>query len=577
MLSLSAWLLLAVVLYGPFIDTRVGTGNVASDLAAIESLVERHTFFINDSSFQTIDQFRRDGRYFSQKSPVFHLVGAAIYAPLHAAGFTLSENLGVVLRALTLIMVILPMGALLWMLWDHPWARARPRRWRAAFVAAFALGSLATPLAVTLNHYVPAAAFLMMAVRRLGHPAGLSPLRRGAGVGGWTAASLACDVPGAALFAAGVGGYWLALSLAGRSWLRPAGLALGMGPLLLLYAGLNWHIVGSPLPPNMHEERMLFYEGSFWAEQRDRIERGEPEYYETGWPRRVWHATLGHRGIFWMMPLLALALAAGGWLLARRAEPWPALAGAMLFPLALAAGAMVMARDLGGGCYVLRHALAAVAPLYLLLAHPALWPVRRALARLGVAAALWGVLIAAIGVYQPWSHNTLSALPPLENLARLSVRHPERLPTDWIDGVIAATSVTTAIGWLDLGLEWRARAEEAAGLGQMAVARERLGRAVLALRRAVQADPQRPLPYYHLGIALDQLGHPGEAIEAYEILLALQPENVGAQANLGIFAFNSGQYELARAAWLRTLELAPHHPTALEGLRLLGSQPPATR
>src|SRR4051812_10169490 len=84
------WFVLAAILYTPWINTDPGQGNVASDLAAIESLVERHTFFINDSTFfNTIDKFKRGDLYFSQKSPLFHLVAALPYQALVACGFRL--------------------------------------------------------------------------------------------------------------------------------------------------------------------------------------------------------------------------------------------------------------------------------------------------------------------------------------------------------------------------------------------------------------------------------------------------------------------------------------------------------
>jgi hypothetical protein len=240
--SLGGWILFAVVVYGPLIDTRVGQGNVASDLAAIESLVECHTFFINDSTFDTIDKFKRGERFFSHKSPVFHLAGAAVYAPLYAAGLTLRRDPGVCLRVLTLALVVMPMGCLLWMLWDHPWARGRDRRWRLLFALAFALGSLATPLAITLNHYVPAAAALMMAARALTDPAGRTPWRQGVTVGFWISLSLACDVPPAFLLGAAVAAAWLWGAARGGDWGRLIGLATGAAPLLLLYTALNWWI-----------------------------------------------------------------------------------------------------------------------------------------------------------------------------------------------------------------------------------------------------------------------------------------------------------------------------------------------
>jgi Tfp pilus assembly protein PilF len=557
-LAMAAWVAFAALFYGPLIDTRVNQGNMAGDLAAIESLVERRTFFIDDSSFDTIDKFKRGDRFFSQKSPIFHLAGAAICAPLHAAGLTLRTHPGVCLRALTLGLVVVPMGLLLWMLWDHPWSRGRSRQWRIGFAPIFAIGSLVTPFAITLNHYAAAAAALMMAARALTDPGGRPPRRQGLVVGFWIGLSLACDVPGAFLMGAALGGCWLVAGLRERTWGKLTGLALGALPVLLLYAGLNWAIVGSPLPPNLHEDEMQYFEGSFWKEVRDRAEEGRPEFYQASYVRRLWHATAGHKGIYWMMPLLVLATAAAGGLWRRREEGWRLAIAWAVFPPASIAVTMVWAFDLSGGAYNIRHCLATVPPLYGVLAHPALrWSGAKTRWLAGIAAG-WGCVIAAIGLINPWSHNTLSAWPPLENAARLALAHPDRLPTDWIGPLIDATSVKPANGWLDLGL---ARMEAGA-----------MGEAATALREATRLEPDRALPYYHLSIAQARQGRFGDAIASCRRLLELEPENIGGWNNLGMMALQAGRNDVAQEAYAASARLAPGNASALYGQLLLSER-----
>lgn len=548
------WLGLALLAFTPWIDTTVGQGNVASDLAAIESLVERHTFFINGSTFiDTIDKFRRGDLYFSQKSPIFHLIAGAVYAIPHTLGLSLAHNTGACLRLLTLVMVVLPMGWLLWLIFSHPWVARRSLRLRVALTLAFALGSLMTPFAVTLNHYVLASACLMAAVNALtaaamgeGRP---GDRRLGLTVGFWIAASLACDVPPAFLFGAGLGAVWLWCTPRRLLW-----LAAGAAPILLLYAVLNLHIVGSPLPPNMHESEMLYYPGSYWSELKARAQAGDPGYYQVSYARRLIHSTVGHKGIYWMMPLMTATTLAGLWLARRHARGWAlALAWAAFPPVAVAL-VMRWAIDLSGGAYLIRHVLATIPPLYCTLAHPALPRPGRAGRWLLGGATAWGLLIAAIGVYAPWSHNTLSAYPPLENLARLSLRHAQSLPTEWIGPLIRATSVTPDVGWLDLGLAQ--------------LDGRRLREAEVALQEATRARPDRPLPYYHLGIVQDMRGHPREAIATYQNLLRLDAQNLGGWNNLGIFALKAGLPGLADEAYARSLALAPGNASALWG-RLL--------
>ncbi|MCX7048536.1 MAG: hypothetical protein NTX50_24005, partial [Candidatus Sumerlaeota bacterium] len=156
----------AAALYGPWIETTVAVGNVESDLAAIESLVERGTFCINDSTWLgAIDKMKIGDRFYSHKPPVFQLAAALPYWALFKAGYTLKQDTATCLRVLTLIMVMLPMGWLLWMIYDHPWMKKLAPSARAALTAFFSVGSLLTPFAVTFNHYILAASCLMAAWR----------------------------------------------------------------------------------------------------------------------------------------------------------------------------------------------------------------------------------------------------------------------------------------------------------------------------------------------------------------------------------------------------------------------------
>lgn len=592
------WIALATCIYTPWVDTTPEQGNMASDLAAIESLVERGTLSIDGSTFEnTLDKFRRFGRFYSHKPPVFQVVAAVPYYALHAAGLRLSERPGICIRAITWFAVIAPMGWLLWLIYTHPWMRETGERTRLAWTLAFAMGSLLTPFAVTLNHYIPAAAFLMAAWNVIASDSqnGKRPgWSHGLRCGFFISASFACEIPPAFIFGTALAGVWIvqamkspADSLDGASargrdapgsgaglgrfgkFAGPAGLLLGAAPLTIAFIALNQITVGSPLPSYFHWQYFT-YEGSFWAARDLRIAAGDLTYYEASAARRIFHALFGHRGIFWMMPLLAVA-AVRAIVIARRGMPGGALAGTALgFVLAVTGLAMALASDAGGGAYVIRHAFPAVPLLYVVLGLG--WRARpdteaAAITKSGptwigkiaiAVAAIWGVLIAWIGVLAPWSHNVLSAIAPVENVARLALRSDGRLPIAWIDTAIEKTSITPANAWLDLGLE-----HQRAG---------RLKAAELSLRRAIAARPEVSVAYYHLGIVQDMRGKPRRAIETYAKLIELEPSNLGAWNNLGIFALRSGQSALARRAYSKSNELSPDNASALWGLIVLGDE-----
>lgn len=64
-----------------------------SRLATVESLVERHTYTLDESSFaNTRDKIFNHGHFYSHQPPLLATVEAPIYGALHAAGLRFSNN-----------------------------------------------------------------------------------------------------------------------------------------------------------------------------------------------------------------------------------------------------------------------------------------------------------------------------------------------------------------------------------------------------------------------------------------------------------------------------------------------------
>ena len=61
--------------------------NVDSRMATIQSLVEKHTFIIDESDFiKTGDKVFINGHFYSDKLPTPQIIGAIIYWPLFQLG-----------------------------------------------------------------------------------------------------------------------------------------------------------------------------------------------------------------------------------------------------------------------------------------------------------------------------------------------------------------------------------------------------------------------------------------------------------------------------------------------------------
>ena len=156
--------------------TAMLSANDRSRWATVASLVEHGTYRIdrlvarvdpvhrNRRPFDSIDKVMHvgtDGKFhaYSSKPPLLATMVAAVYWPIHAAtGLTITRYPGYVPR-LILAIVNLPTLAILFY---ATFASIRPRLtdlWTRTYAAiAVAFGTMLTPMAVSLNNHLPAAA-----------------------------------------------------------------------------------------------------------------------------------------------------------------------------------------------------------------------------------------------------------------------------------------------------------------------------------------------------------------------------------------------------------------------------------
>ncbi len=80
----------------------------------------------------------------------------------------------------------------------------------------------------------------------------------------------------------------------------------------------------------------------------------------------------------------------------------------------------------------------------------------------------------------------------------------------------------------------RLTAQDYHRMGVRALEAQRLEDAVIALRHAVELNPHMGRTWNDLGVVMEALGNPREAIRCYRQALAVQPDNQDAQGNLGM-------------------------------------------
>jgi hypothetical protein len=369
------------------------SGNPASRFATMESLVERGTWAIDESSFaeQTVDKVVVDGRTISSKPPVFPALGAAVYwVVYHLFGWRFETHPTATTTAVRLVLQIIPFGLFLLYFWRFLATWMSDPRARYWLFATTALASYLFGYSSKLNNHAPAA-FLVFAAFYHAH----GVVRRQAPASSWLLAggfaglAVTFDL-GAAPFAGAIGVYLLA-----HSPVRALTLTLGAGLVpLTVNAALNLSITGSPLPVYLQPE---LYQG-YWEAPRSYDALAEPKWLY------LLHMTVGHHGWLAMSPVLLLAFPGARrlWQRGRRAEV-AVIAFTCLFVLVYY---WLETSNYGGGCNGMRWLVVTV-PLWLLAL--AGWlegalDSRRA-RRLYLVLAVIGALHALPMVWDPWTRS----------------------------------------------------------------------------------------------------------------------------------------------------------------------------
>ncbi len=335
-----------------FTHAHVGSFNDRSRMAAIDSLVVRGTWAIDDSPFSyTVDRIYVDGAFYSDKPPVLTFVASGVYAVLHR-GFHLSLDAGWcdadqgschcrglcdddpdwAYYLLTLTLVGFPSALMLALFYRLTGFFGLDNGAALLLTGALALATQIFPYSTTFNSHVPAAACLLAGFYALSSAArGRRSIAATARTNRWLFASglltglaFTCDL-GVGLFFVAFFGYAMwgglgrAVSKGGERWTSRFGgvrtllaevmarlpwsyLLGGLLPVALMII-LNYQIVGNPLPPYMYTPG-YDYPGSRFP-QTIAGNRSPENLFVYGW-----RLLLGDHGLFAFNPVLLWAVIA---------------------------------------------------------------------------------------------------------------------------------------------------------------------------------------------------------------------------------------------------------------------------
>jgi len=283
------------------------TWNDRSRLATIQSLVEYHTFSIDNSVFDTGDKVFSKGHFFSDKPPLLSVFLAGVYLPFYYSGITFATYPNWVIYILTLSASTVPYIIYLFFVFKFSFQNLNTSKLKNIFlVIVLGLGTSLFSYATILNNHLLAGILC--------------------GIGGMIFLSkesfqqkflvglimgFATTIDPAALFIGGIFGISIVYITFKKREIKKTAqnsllLVVGFCLPLLLHGIINNFITGDFLPASMHPE-LFNYPGSYFTpEKLTNATLAVSNFNE--WVGYMYNLLFGKRGIIVLNPLVALGL-----------------------------------------------------------------------------------------------------------------------------------------------------------------------------------------------------------------------------------------------------------------------------
>ena len=297
------------------------SANVWSRTATAASLVERGTMSIDQdaTTWKNVDKVFVGGKFYSDKPPTMAFVMAALYYPLYHLGFHISQGRNVAYILITFLVIGCSTLLCLVLFYQVLRYSGLDERKRLLMTAGLAFCTLFFTWSSTINNHTfggawtfIALALLITAEQESANKTTIRVLLAGAAVGLAAAGDTACT-----LFVCVFGVLALASGKLRRSvW----AYALAAGLVLLPGIWASHLITGDFRPITVHQQ-YFHYPGSYWDAGFEHLSGVGRQSI----PNAVRYAAVclfGPNGFLLYDPLLILALAGLGTVLARRKPMW---------------------------------------------------------------------------------------------------------------------------------------------------------------------------------------------------------------------------------------------------------------
>ena len=387
--------------------------NDGSRMATASALVEHGTFAIDRTSFvNTGDKIFVGGHFYSDKPPLPSIMAAAVYLPLYHLGLELSHGRN---KAYYVIVVLTMKGVLLLALFCFYFALKRTGLsdgTRILLTGALALSSLLLPWTAVFNNHGLAAGFVtvgLYSIIEARHRDNARALVLVAGL--FFSLASVCDLSTGAIFAA------FGMLVIATKKLRPYAVWYFLPCLVTFvpYLTFNYLISGSVLPVQLNEQ-LFMYPGSPWI---DFLALSGVRANDLGTALHIaWLYLFGPNGFVLYNPLLFVAIPLTVREVWRRGPFWREALATLGASGVIFVFYVATTTNESGASYSIRW-FVPLLPLLLFFLYPFFETLTKLRAVAFAALATASLVIAGIGVVDPWSEQNTYESAFLYNLGKV--------------------------------------------------------------------------------------------------------------------------------------------------------------
>lgn len=290
------------LLFAIFTKSQVISWSDASRMATIQSLVDYHTFSIDQSIFSsTGDKYFYNNHFYSDKPPLLSLYGAIFYFVLkNLFNISFANHQTATFYLVTLLTI----GAFsaIGLVYFYQILREIfniDEQWATLITLITGTGTLILPFSLVFNNHTVSGFLLLISFYYLLKSQKLANVALSGlliALAGNVEINCFLFIPFALIYV-----------LINKSWQASIIFGLACIPLILVFLGLNYYTSNSIIPPAMNQALWIYPGSSFTEKNLSGLAKHESIF---GVLNYAFHMLLGNRGLISHTPLLIISLIA---------------------------------------------------------------------------------------------------------------------------------------------------------------------------------------------------------------------------------------------------------------------------